>query len=313
MSSPPKHSECLVASAPGSLMLMGEHAVLHGAHALCAAVDRRISVELEPMEERDYAIESDLGSVCGHLDRIGSAPKLRFVLEAVKRQRPARGFSLRIRAGFDSTLGFGSSAAVTVAATAALRAHAVRPFDRAAVFEESLAAVRAAQGRASGADVAAAVYGGVVLYRADPLSIEPFVCSPPLAACYAGYKTPTAEVIDVVERLRSRHGTLYRDLFRCMDDAVREAAAALRSADWDRLGELFNLHHGLQAALGTSDAVLEALVHGFRKRPGVTGAKISGSGLGDCVIALGNPGAAPKGCAPLPLKVDSGGLKLEHV
>ena len=291
-------------------MLMGEHAVLHGARALCAAVDQRISVELTPEEGRDYAVESDLGSVCGSLDRIGTSPKLRFVLEAIRQVRPAHGFTLRIRAEFDATLGFGSSAAVTAAVVAALRAHQGKAFNRPAIFERALATVHAVQGRGSGADLAAAVYGGVVLYRADPLSIEPFVCAPPLAAVYAGYKTPTPEVIGIVDRLRRHHPSLYTEVFQCIDSATREAADALRYADWERLGELFNLHHGLQAALGTSDAVLESLVHGLRRHPNVTGAKISGSGLGDCVIALGDSGARVKGHTSIPVHIDNDGLRL---
>ena len=51
----------LKASAPGSLMLMGEHAVLHGKKALVCAIDQRISVSLTPREDARISIVSALG------------------------------------------------------------------------------------------------------------------------------------------------------------------------------------------------------------------------------------------------------------
>ena len=46
-------------SAPGSLMLSGEHAVLRDYPALVAAVDKRIFIELSPLGKNHIIIESD--------------------------------------------------------------------------------------------------------------------------------------------------------------------------------------------------------------------------------------------------------------
>ena len=48
------------ASAPGSLMLFGEHAVLHGHAALVAAVDRRVTVTLRPRRRRKKAVHAPI-------------------------------------------------------------------------------------------------------------------------------------------------------------------------------------------------------------------------------------------------------------
>ena len=47
------------ASAPGSLMLLGEHAVLHGKPALVGALDKRITVTLTPMRHDRIEIISN--------------------------------------------------------------------------------------------------------------------------------------------------------------------------------------------------------------------------------------------------------------
>ncbi|MDA3873545.1 MAG: GHMP kinase, partial [Kiritimatiellae bacterium] len=86
---------------------------------------------------------------------------------------------------------------------------------------------------------------------------------------------------------------------------------ALRTTDQKRIGQLLNLHDGLQAALGCSDETLEYLVHQLRAHPGVLGAKISGSGLGDCVIALGNSQAKVSGYENFPIDIAPQGVTLE--
>ncbi|MDD2236061.1 MAG: galactokinase family protein, partial [Kiritimatiellae bacterium] len=52
----------VIMSAPGTLMLMGEHAVLRGAPALACAVDQRIQVDLQCRRDGRLRIESALGT-----------------------------------------------------------------------------------------------------------------------------------------------------------------------------------------------------------------------------------------------------------
>lgn len=299
------------ASAPGSLMLMGEHAVLHGSHALCAAINQRMRLRLIPGADRTFQIQSALGEYEGELSDIEICKPFAFVLCAIQRAAPRQGFKLAVHSDFSATMGFGSSAAVTVATVTLLRALNGKAFDRAAIFNEALTVVRTVQGKASGSDVAAAVYGGAVLYRPDPLRLEPLAVRLPLSVCYAGYKTPTAEVIRLVEKRRQNCAQRFADLFHLMDQCVIDAAAALREGNLAGLGALFDLHHGLQAALGSSDETLDYLVHQLRKQSGVCGAKISGSGLGDCVIALGNPQAEVSGYEHFSVEIDPQGVQLD--
>ncbi|MCC5850695.1 MAG: GHMP kinase, partial [Verrucomicrobia bacterium] len=106
------------ASAPGTLMLMGEHAVLHGHRALCAAVDPRISVSLHPRQDRRLRVVSALGEMETDLKSLEPVPPFTFVMEAVRRSGIHRGLDLDIQSGFSAEIGFGSSAAVTVATVA---------------------------------------------------------------------------------------------------------------------------------------------------------------------------------------------------
>ena len=71
-------------SAPGSLMLLGEHAVLHGHPCLVCAINRCITVRLFPSEEDEVSIISDLGTYRSPLNQLVDHPSFRFILQAVR-------------------------------------------------------------------------------------------------------------------------------------------------------------------------------------------------------------------------------------
>jgi len=304
-------SKRISASAPGSLMLMGEHAVLNRYRALCAAVNQRIRVEATPRSDRELSIASDLGSHRGAIDDIRAVRPFQFILEALRQFAPPSGLDVTVKAEFSSTVGFGSSAAVTVATLAVVQAMHGQVPDRDTLLRQAIQVIRSVQGNASGADAAAAVFGGLVGFRSEPLKVAPLAVELPLTAVYAGYKTPTPEVIKAVAAFQSAHPDTAARIFREMDGLVEQALTALWEQNLKKLGDLFNQHHQLQAELGCSDSTLEHLVQRLRENPEVCGAKISGSGLGDCVIALGTTEAQVDGYTSFPAILSPQGVTLD--
>jgi mevalonate kinase len=292
-----KNPEFVTSSASGSLMLLGEHAILHGRRALVCAIDRRINVALSKISKPILRIVSDLGSYESPLDNLTDHPDFRFVLDAVKQYPREQGIELKIGSDFSSDIGFGSSAAVTVATHAALmqsprswtsateedhcRAGAeTPPLDKEKLFKRSLATVHRVQGRGSGADVAASVFGGVVAYRAEPLEIYPMGESFPLTAVYSGSKMKTVDVIKIVEEQRRADPEKYERIFDEMDVSVGRVVD-----DFPTLGKKLISNQFLMEEMGLCNAALAEIIGIFQALE--IPAKISGSGLGDCAIGLG--------------------------
>lgn len=259
-------------------MLLGEHAVLHGRRALVCAINRRITVSLSQLKTPDIRIVSALGTYEAPLGALTDHPDFRFVLDAVRQYPLRRGVELKIESEFSSDIGFGSSAAVTVATHAALSGKIT---DRMEIFKRSLATIHRVQGRGSGADVAASVFGGVVAYRAEPLEIVPLKQSFPLTAVYSGSKMKTADVIRYLEERRALNVEYFGRIFDRMDTSVGEVIE-----DFSRLGRMLILNQKLMEEMGLCNAALAEIIAGFRDAG--TPAKISGSGLGDCAIGLGS-------------------------
>jgi mevalonate kinase len=271
------------ASSPGSLMLFGEHAVLRGKLALTAAINRRIHVTIIPRNDDVISISSALGTHTTTMSIQDAHPQFRFVIETLKAASPLpSGCDITIDSEFSHLFGFGSSAAVTVAMQGALNLWMKSGLTKEQIFHKALSVVRAVQGVASGADVAASLFGSCIAYRMCPLSIEPLGWSLPLTAVYSGSKMPTVQVIEYVNTKAAQNPLLYEQLFALMDSVSCEA-----KNHPERLGPLFCLQQGLMEALGVSNNTLSAIAYMLREKPGISGSKISGSGLGDCVIGLG--------------------------
>lgn len=264
-------------------MLMGEHAVLQKKQAISAAVDKRITVHKKIRSDDQIIINSSLGTYNSHVGNLKPDPRFSFVLACLA-HKPS-GLELTIESEFSHEVGLGSSAAVCVATLGCLYGPTITPKD---LFDKSIAVVRDVQKIASGADVAASVFGGIVAYRMDPCTITPLAKTIPLTLIYSGSKMKTKEVIDKVLATKQNHQAIFDALFTTMDMTVDEAKKAIAEGDLEALGRLFTIHHGLQEALGTCNLPLAEVVHLLRLNPAIYGAKISGSGLGDCAIGVGS-------------------------
>ncbi|MFT5720563.1 MAG: mevalonate kinase [Motiliproteus sp.] len=307
------HNVEIRSSAPGTLMLLGEHAVLHGSRALVLAVNKRIRVRLSPQSVRRVRIESALGRYESSLDQLDPDPRFSFVLAAIGRfqARVPTGFSLNIESDFSHQVGLGSSAAVTVAVLAVLNYWLEQHSDTQLLFEQSRQTMLEVQGRGSGADLAAAIEGGLVAYHQDGERTR-FAQAPEIGLYYCGYKVKTPVVLQRVAEASTHMPQLFAELYRLMRLSVEQACEAAQQGDWPQLGRLMNLYQGLMDALGVNDARLSEMVYALRESERVLGAKISGSGLGDCVISLGRPASIP-GFEAIPVQVSQQGVEVGYV
>ena len=174
-------------------MLLGEYAVLHGQHALVCAIDKRMHVTLTPRDDEQIILNSALGHYETTLSQLQITPPFQFVLATLHslKKHLRQGCDIKIESEFSATIGFASSAAVTVATLAALSEWLELSFSTSQLIKRARKVVRDVQGSGSGADVAACVLGGVVLYRMKPFIAEKFSYHHPITVIYSGYKTPT--------------------------------------------------------------------------------------------------------------------------
>ena len=279
--------ERIKATVPGSCMLLGEYAVLFNEPALVCAINRYIEVTLTPLPTSQVIINSSLGHFQGDLHQLTITPPLEFVLTAIQQTSATKkGFILDIKADFSDQYGFGSSAAVTVATIAVLLRYYKQIFTPQELIIKARTTIQTVQGNGSGADVAASVLGGLITYQKEPLFVEQIPFSAELHLIYSGKKARTKDVIKAIINEHARNESLKRLFTKCRKNH-HLAVRAIQSNHWDILGETLEIHQDILDLLGTSTPTLTHLVSTCKKIPGIIGAKTSGAGFGDCIIAVG--------------------------
>jgi len=175
----------VTASAPGKIVLSGEYAVLDGAPAICAALDRRARVDVSRNGEDHHvvtapefsAIRGEFLAVDGDLQWLAGGDEFRLVGDVwcTANVNPPASLSLRLDTSEfvdvekGLKIGVGSSAALTTALAAALCEVAETDADATRV---AFAAHRQFQrGLGSGVDVACSSAGGLIEYRMGGESI----------------------------------------------------------------------------------------------------------------------------------------------
>ncbi|MCG7494394.1 mevalonate kinase [Thalassobius sp. Cn5-15] len=287
----------ITTSAPGSIMITGEHAVVYGHRAIVAAVDQRITVALRQRMDRRISITSQIAERFETtLDNLAPSHDYRFVVACIRAHLDALdyGFDLTITSEVDPTLGLGSSAAVTIATLGALTA--LTCADTSGIHQTAVSIIRDIQGRGSGADLAASLSGGMISYRAPTDTTATEIAKLPapteLALKYAGYKTPTAEVLRLIAERMAGNEQAFADLYAAMGAEAEAAINSAQSKDWTAFATSLTQYQQLLEQLGVSDDTLDRIIAEAQADTHVQAVKISGSGLGDCVVAIG---AVPEG------------------
>jgi len=290
-------------SAPGKLMLLGEHAVVHGRPCLVTAVDSRLHLSItlnDPVGNRfsisapDVGVEHVEGMVAdAFAGGFALAPGTRFIESAlaVFHQWFPREGSIHIetRSDFSSQLGLGSSSATVACTLFALGKLFGLRLEPLQLFWLGLQAISQVQKLGSGFDLAAAIYGGTLFFSNPspkereiiPLNVPDL----PLVVAYSGIKADTPTYVGrVAERMANWPAVVAR-IFDAMERLVVMGRPALENAEWSTFGQLMDIQHGLLHGLGVDTPETARLVFAARQA-GAYGAKLSGAGGGDCVIVL---------------------------
>ncbi len=250
------------ATAPGKIVLLGEYAVLDGAPALVAAVDRRVRVTVSSadrfsirapeirVDEATFELSVVREDACVHWsDTVSTSARerLAFLAACLRDVALQTGSLPPVEIVVDSRamtlsrggpkLGIGSSAAVSVATVAALLAHAedgIGLEQRQRTFDLARGAhARAQGGVGSGIDVAAATFGGLLRYERPADGAAP-VCDlldPPSwldpICVWSGRPASTRQRIESVAELARREPDVYRRLMAELGAASAAGCVAL--------------------------------------------------------------------------------------
>ena len=310
-------------------MLMGEYAVLYGYPCIATALDKRMRVTVQITKEAVFKLNAEDVALFNYQKPIkdlgkGDIPKeAKFVESAVlnfnRIYKINTGISLTTKSEFPSTFGFGSSSAVVVGVIKSLAELLNIKLTQKELFDLSYKTVLDIQGKGSGFDVACAIYGGTIYYTTGGIMIESLPTDGlDLVVGYTGVKKETVSMINLVEEKMKNYPSSVAKIFDNIGNLVEEAKKAILEKDWERLGVLMDYNQNYLEDLGVSTEKISQIIEAAKKA-GAYGAKLSGAGGGDCIVALvwqetkGKVEEAIKNAAGeiIDIKIDSRGIKKE--
>jgi len=284
-------------SAPGKIILFGEHAVVYGRPALAVPVTQvHADVEISASDSAGIMIHAPDIHLHAELNSLPSDHPLASVIHNLfflSRISTFPNLDIHITSTIPVASGLGSGAAVTVALTCALSSHINYPMtdDQINAFAYEIEKIH--HGTPSGIDNTVITYAKPVYFiKGQP--IETFKVGHPFTIVIGntGISAPTKESVADVRKLWDAEKAKWEKIFDEVGEIAKKARDTIeRGKTRDELGVLMNNNHELLKAMTVSSPELDTLVSATINA-GALGAKMSGGGRGGNMIALVKPDQA---------------------
>jgi mevalonate kinase len=289
-----------VATAPGKIILFGEHAVVYGRPAIAVPVTQlraKAVIAPDPLapQGRVQVSAPDVG-VEASLDELPDDHPLALAVRAVMallsiERLPA--LRLTVSSTIPIASGLGSGAAVSAAIARALSAFLGHPFADDQVSHIAYQVDQVHHGTPSGIDNTVIAYAQPIFFhRGQPFlrlcAAQPFT----VVIGNSGVPSSTAAVVGDVRRRLEATPEPYETLFDEIAEIAIQARSAIEGGRAGTLGDLMKRNHALLQKLDVSSPELDRLVEAALAA-GANGAKLCGAGRGGNMIALAAPESAP--------------------
>jgi len=285
-------------SAPGKIILFGEHAVVYGRPALAVPVTQvHADVEITDTDADSAGIWIQAPDIHLHaeLNTLPSDHPIAAVIHNLfflSRVSPFPSLNIKITSTIPVASGLGSGAAVTVALTRALSTHINYSMTDEQVNAYAYEIEKLHHGTPSGIDNTVITYAKPV-YFVKGQAIETFKVGQPFTIVIGdtGISALTKESVADVRKLWEADKAKWEEIFDKMGMIAREARDSIEKGKLKELGGLMNQNHTLLQEMTVSSPELDKLVEAARNA-GAHGAKMSGGGRGGNMIALVEPDKA---------------------
>ncbi|MCL1978644.1 MAG: mevalonate kinase [Methanomassiliicoccaceae archaeon] len=273
-------------SAPGKFVILGEHAVVYGKPAIALAINKRFHLSMR--RDNEFKINNEATDIRAN-------PHMRYISS----KNDMLPVSVHIDSKIPTGSGLGSSAALSVTFSAAMRTLCGMSLDEEEIAKEAFEAEFFSQGRGSPMDTSISAHGYGIALNA-PAAEEDLLWKitknehawniskmdvPPMTFVIGntGIRAATGPLVEKVRKYKDSN-RFAADMVDEIGRITLEGMEALRKNDVVGLGELMTKDHKLLSILGVSSNELNKLVGA--SLPYSYGAKLTGSGGGGSMVAL---------------------------
>jgi len=276
-----------IASAPGKIILFGEHFVVHGTKAILAAIDKRVTVTSTFTYNKTIKVNSQLGTIEVPISSSHEEVKSEFrpfvylANKIINSEQNVSGLEITIDSDIPIGVGLGSSSACCVAATASI-SELFNELSSEEILKMSIEAEKTIFPDTSGADCAVCTYGGMIEHP----SIEKIDNTFDLNLLIANSMIPhnTKNSVEKVNKFKENDEERFSQLCELEIKLIDEVITAMKNNDATTFGLKMSENQKYLEEIQISNDTLRDMISSLKEIS--LGTKITGAGDGGCIIAL---------------------------
>jgi len=305
-----------IASAPGKIILFGEHFVVHGTPAILAAINKRVTVTSTFTENKTIKVNSELGTLDVPISSSYKEAKSEFrpfvylANKMINSNQNANGLEIEINSDIPVGVGLGSSSACCVAAAASIYG-LFKELSSEEILKMSIEAEKTIFPDTSGADCTVCIYGGMIEYP----NVEKIDNTFDLNLLIANSMIPhnTKNSVEKVNKFKENDEERFSQLCDLETKLIDEVITAMKNNDATTFGLKMSENQKYLEEIQVSNDTLRDMISSLKEIS--LGTKITGAGDGGCVIALVKdenvskvPALLPKDKEYFSAKIDTKGV-----
>ena len=276
-----------IASAPGKIILFGEHFVVHGTKAILAAIDKRVTVTSTFTDNKTIKVNSQLGTIEVPISSSHEEVKSEFrpfvylANKIINSEQNASGLEITIDSDIPIGVGLGSSSACCVAAAASI-SELFNELSSEEILKMSIEAEKTIFPDTSGADCTVCTYGGMIEYP----SIEKIDNTFDLNLLIANSMIPhnTKNSVEKVNKFKENDEERFSQLCDLETKLIDEVITVMKNNDATAFGLKMSENQKYLEEIQISNDTLRDMISSLKEIS--LGTKITGAGDGGCIIAL---------------------------
>ena len=281
-----------IASAPGKIILFGEHFVVHGTKAILAAIDKRVTVTSTFTENKTIKVNSQLGTlevpISSSYEEVKSEfrPFVYLANKIINSNQNVNGLEVTIDSDIPIGVGLGSSSACCVAAAASI-SELFKELSSEEILNISIEAEKTIFPDTSGADCTVCTYGGMIEYE-QFTGTKKIDNTFELNLVIANSMIPhtTKNSVERVSKFKENDEERFSQLCDLETKLIDEVIVAMKNNDVTTLGLKMSENQKYLEEIQVSNDTLRDMISSLSDIS--LGSKITGAGDGGCIIALVN-------------------------
>jgi len=282
----------ITATAPGKIILFGEHAVVYGYPAIAVPVSQvRCKCTVHPHigEDKQIMIEAPDINLFSSFELLDEKHPFVFTINIIAKKfsiKKLPGFRLHLSSTIPVASGMGSSAATSIAIIKAVSSFLGLNLNNEIINNIAFEVEKVQHGTPSGIDNTVITYERPIYFQKNKsLNFLRVGTSLHFIIADSGIKSLTKQVVkEVRSKWLAAKGDI-KKIFNQIGNITKEAQQLITDGDLQKIGNAMNCNHLLLKDLGVSCEEIDSLVDASIQA-GAIGAKLCGAGKGGNMIAL---------------------------